>query len=446
MGVYNKGGPLEKYHKGENLRLDPSLRKLSEMESSTLGSVTGSEGHFAVIGKLESTVSKIQIVQKAIEKLMETLEEMRNFMEYKGIAMTKGIESSDVLKNFLKEQLAKIGSYVANSSFQGKGLLNGDCGVTGITTRQDLKFVKGSSRSISTGIPGYPVSIYQVASAASLVGHLPVNRETLRQETTIAIQEGKQQMRYRLKRDENPESLIHNLQDSLLNHGLDIKVTRTVDNKLCFVHNQLGSDVQFFGASGRTKIISDFPGELKKCQQGKDIVGTIGREQTSGTGGFLVGNRGNRNTDGLILYYDGKIKFPGEIIGYVKVMQNGLYVPLDLSENRMEVLSIPPLSPEHQSVGVSNGSAFGSLNAINVDTKEQSRDALKLILWAISDLKQLRQELQWKEDSYINRTIEFLKGSVRPLTAGEEIMDFSKVKACEMAGQLKSMLSSEVVA
>ena len=446
MRTYYQYSP-GKIKTGKIPKLDLSLHKKTEVESDNSDLLPGTTArNFAVIGKLESTVSRIQIAQNVIGKLVDILDGMHSFMENQSIAVTKGIKSPDVINNFLKEQLDKIDDYVANSTFQGVGLLNGESGVTGRTTRHDLRFIKGSSRTRSIDIPGSPVTIYQAASAASLTGHLPLNEKLLKRESAIIIKDGQLQMRYQIKKGETPESLIYNLQGSLLNYGLDIKVAKTADHKLCLIHNQLGSEVNFFATGTNTDVISDFPGLLKQSIPGKDIVGRIGTEQASGKGGFLIGNRGNQYSDGVVLYFDGKIKFPGEIIGYVQIQQNGICVPLDPGEEKEEILSIPPLSPRQQAVGVSNGSTFCDLGSINVGTREQGRDAIKLILWAISDLKRLRQELQRKEDSFVNRTIEFLKGSVRPLEAGEEIMGFSKDKAGEMAGQLRLMLSHEIVA
>ena len=429
---------------GSNLRIDPSLRRAHSR--GTDKEKKEPETQFSVIGKLEGAVSRVQVAQGGVKKLVNSLEQMRAFLEEGGMRITEGIDSVDVINNYLKEQLKQIEEISDDCSFKGLGLLNGESGVVGTTSHQDLKFVRGSARVISSGTPGYPVSIKQSPKATSLLGTEPVSSDLLKKESTIALIEGDQQIRYQLRKDENPESLIQNLQECLLNHGVDIRVTRTEDNRLLFVHNQLGRGPSFFGFSLNTRMVSAQPGEVKLSTPGRNIVGTIGREKAEGTGGFLIGSRGNRHTDGLILYYNGNISYPGEIVGYVQVKQNGIYIPLDATGENGELLSIPSCHPAAQAVGVSNASALASLGAIKTNTREQARDSLKLILWAIADLKQLQDELKWKEEGYINRTIELLQGSVRPLTAGNEIMDLSDDRAGEMADQLKDMLLPGVVA
>ncbi|PCI22435.1 MAG: hypothetical protein COB67_13410 [SAR324 cluster bacterium] len=441
---FNGSSPLAQ-QTGGSRRLDPSLRESGGMIPK-VNPLPDNMGAISVIGKLESSVSRIQVAQKTLGDLAEILERMSEFMETKGLGNIQGIESFDVVNNYLRQELDHFQEVAYACNFQGQGVLNGEIGLIGKSSNKDLRFVRGSARVISSGTPGYPVTIYQEAKPGSLIGQLPLDREILKRETDIAFVEGNQQVHYRVRKDEDPESLIRNLQECLFNHGLDIRVTKTEDGRLYFIHNQLGRENNFYGISLNTKLISHTPGEPMQAKPGRDIKGTIGREQARGVGGFLIGNRGNPQTDGLILHYDGKIKFPGEIIGYIQVKQNGLFIPVDQTGEKTEVLSIPSLSPQYQAIGVSNASAFSNLDSIRADNREQSRDSLKLILWAIADLKQLREELCSEEDRFVNRTIELLQGSIRPLTASSEILEFSKDKAGEMADQLKSMLSPEIVA
>ena len=70
----------------------------------------------------------------------------------------------------------------------------------------------------------------------------------------------------------------------------------------------------------------------------------------------------------------------------------------------------------------------------------QRRDALKLVLWSLSDLEYLCRELKWKEETYVELAIDFLRNTMQPEFSGEDVLQLSKEKAGEMAHQLKSML------
>jgi len=257
----------------------------------------------------------------------------------------------------------------------------------------------------------------------------------------ISLAEGSQEIRYRIRPDEDPDSLVAGLQQSLLDHGMDISVYRTTAGHLLFRHNQLGSAPGFKGMSYQTRLVSTIPGRYHQAQEGKDVAGTIASEEAKGDGGYLIGSAGNRRTDGLVVYYDGAIDYPGQIIGYVFVHQNGIRVPLNLSGSQTEILSLPALQPEVLATGVSNRSGFLSLESIRASTVFECRDALKLIMWSMTYLDYLGEELRKKENNYVNRAVELLRSTMTRETASEEMVVISKEKAQAMASQLKTMLT-----
>lgn len=202
-----------------------------------------------------------------------------------------------------------------------------------------------------------------------------------------------------MRADENPDSLVNNLQQYLVDNNFDISVYCTTDNHLFFRHNQLGSANTFRGMSSHSRLISDVPGRYRDARPGADVMGTIGSEQASGDGGFLIGNRNNPNTDGLVVYFDGMIETPGQIVGSVHVEQNGIRVPVDVSGSKVEILAIPSIQPEMLAVGVSNRSGFTSLKSIRANTVVECRDALKLIEWSMTYLDYLL-EVQVQRDQF----------------------------------------------
>lgn len=411
----------------------PGSRKESFLSSTN--------ARYEVIETLETVVTRLQVTEGEIGRIIELLRETKEFLEEKGTGFTQGIISSTVINNYIREQLTKIDAVIEEANFQGQKLLNGESGVQGTTSEKSLRFVRGSARVVSSVFPGYPVSVYQAPTPSTLIGAVSLTQELIQQESLIFLKEEKNELRYKIKEDETPDSLIQNLQKDITESGLNLRVERTEKEELCFIHNQLGSAGCFQGGSLQTKLISQEPGTSQVAEKGKDIIGTIGREQARGIGGFLVGNRGNPKTDGLILYFDGEISFSGQIVGYIHVKQNGYLVPVDQIGESVETLSIPSLKLEHQAVGVPNHSGFTALDTIHGNTTIQNKDALKMIIWALADLEHLLDELQSREDCYVKRTITILQGGARPLTAGEEIMGFSEDQAGEMADQLKSMLA-----
>ncbi|MBC8478446.1 hypothetical protein H8D51_02770, partial [bacterium] len=164
----------------------------------------------------------------------------------------------------------------------------------------------------------------------------------------------------------------------------------------------------------------------------------------TGEGGFLTGNSGNLHTDGLVVYYDGMIETPGQIVGSVHVEQNGIRVPVDLSGSKVEILAIPSIQPEILAAGISNRSGFTSLKSIRANTVLECRDALELIGWSLTYLDYLLQELKHNENNFVDRAVDLLRSTMRSQSAGEEILYLSRDKAKSMVDELKGMLTPDM--
>jgi hypothetical protein len=399
------------------------------------------QGRFSVIGKLESGVSMLQSAIVNIKKIRGWLGETREFLEKDRHRSSWARIPPSVINNFLLDRLSYIKTTTESASFQGRGLLNGDSGVRGDTTDKRARFIRGSARVISSPSRGYPLAIHQAPRPSVLMGEGLLSRESLRAESAIAIREGTREVVYKIGKEENADSLVSNLRRLLTDQGLDIGVFRSRNNTLFLRHNQLGSRNGFKGISYRTRLISDTPGQYVSARPGVDVAGTIGEESAHGDGGFLIGDKGNRNTDGLVVYFDGEIEFPGQVVDHVKVRQNGILIPLDSTESQVEVLSVPSLVPELLAAGVSNYSGFSDLASIRGNTEAECRDALRLIVWSMTYLEFLRDELKWKEKVYVDRAVGLLRSTIHPRTNGEEMMYLSKEKARDMVDQLKTMLT-----
>ncbi len=426
----------------KNRRVDPTLGISRGDPRSQKEYISPFEqGRFAMIGKLESGVSKIQTAAVGVEKVKGMLSEMKRFLEEEGYRSFRAQIPVSVINNFLTDRLAHVKMTSETVSFRGQALLNGKSGVKGSVSGRNLRFIRGSARVQSSGKNGYPIAVYQAPRPSILAGAARLTAEEIRRESTIALADDSHEVRYRVRSDENPDSLVNNLQRYLVDNQFDISVYCTQDNHLFFRHNQLGSANSFRGMSNHSRLISDVPGKYKEAEPGADVMGTIGTEQAFGDGGFLIGNRGNPNTDGLVVYFDGMIETPGQIVGCVHVEQNGIRVPVDVSGEKVEILSIPSIQPEMLAIGVSNRSGFTSLKSIRANTVLECRDALKLIEWSMTYLDYLLEELKYNETNFVDRAVELLRTTMAPQSAGEEILYLSKDKARSMVDELKGMLT-----
>lgn len=401
-------------------------------------------GRFAMIGELESSVSLIQTARLNLDKIEGWLAEMKQFLEEEGYRSFKAQIPVSVINNFLTDRLAHIRVTAETASFRGRALLNGKSGAKGVASGEHLRFIRGSARVRSSGSGGYPIAVYQAPRPAVLTGSARLSPDDIKKESVIALADEAKEVRYKIRGDENAESLVANLQQYLVDHGFDISVYRTPDNHLYFRHNQLGAAHHFWGMSAYSRLISEVPGRIKQAEPGVDIAGQIGGETAGGEGGFLSGVKGNRLTDGLVVYYDGELEYPGQVVGCIEVEQNGIHVPVDLAGTRVEILSIPSVRPEQLAVGVSNRSGFDHLGDIRANTVLECRDAIRLIEWSMDYLAYLQDELKWHEGNYIERAVALLRTTMSPSISGEEIVHLSQEKAQGMASELKGLLGQTI--
>ncbi len=398
------------------------------------------QGRFDTIGKLETGVSLIQAAQQSIEKISFWLQEIGRFINDIDGSKTHATIPKSVVNKYIGDRLTLVGELVSSSSFQGRKLLNGNCGIKAKVTGENLKFIRGSARVLSSQEPGYAVAIFQAPKPSMLSGNCQLTQEEIDREQSICINDGSREIKYTLQKDETPESLVVHLRECLLDQNLDVDVFRTRDNRLFFRHNQLGSKNNFRGLSDKTRIVSSDPGQYEHSTPGIDIAGTIGSESAHGDGGFLMGDRNNKRTDGLVLFFDGEVEYPGQTVGYVHVKQKGITVPLEPSGTTVEMLSIPSIEPKLLAVGLATRSGFKDLASINIENQMAQKDALKMVLWSVVYLEYLSKELKLKENEYVDRTIELLKGSLTSPSADRDDICLSKEKAGAMVEQIKEML------
>nr|MBC8465456.1 hypothetical protein [bacterium] len=302
-----------------------------ELQNKIKPAGESSKGRFYVISKLENCVSILQIARINIEKIYNQLSEMGEFLEKEIRFFPATNIPVSVINNYLTERVSNIKMISEATSFNGKALLNGNCGVKAITKGTGLRFVKGSPYVTSSEEGGYPVKILELPQYTGLTGTKALTPERLCKEELISISDDEKELNYKITREETIESLIPNLQKRLHEKGFNISVYITKNNFLYLKHNQLGDNNVFTGTSLKTQLISKYPGHAITAKEGKNIVGKIGDEPTKGEGGYLTGLNANRKTRGLTLYFDGSnTEQVDQIIGHVFVRQNGLVVPLDL--------------------------------------------------------------------------------------------------------------------
>lgn len=394
----------------------------------------------SVTSDLENNVSRLQTAAHGIDQILDVLKDLADFLDTEVSFKLNSNVAASVINNFIDEKLTEIKSFCQETTFSGKRLLNGESGVIGRTTGKGLQFVRGSALVKSSGEAGYEVQVTKVPTASLLMGTAKLDKETLKKEHCIIVKDQKKEICYELNRNESIYSLLNNLQKKLNANGLDISVFQSRNNYLILKHNEPGEHTHFTGLSKNTALLSKIPGEPETAIRGQNVAGFINQEPAYGVGGYLIGGPGNYCTDGLILYFNGSICQSAKPTGTVFVRQNGIQVPLSVEQTEMDLISLPNISPENMSVGVSNACGFMNLSMIRSNNSMENLESIKLIRYAMEDLKDLKSELKRKENFFVELAILLLKNPLESKEADVGVVSCSHEKANEMAEQIKLML------
>lgn len=181
----------------KNRRVDPALGISRGDPASEQAYISPFEqGRFAMIGRLESGVSKIQTAAVGVEKVKGMLSEMKRFLEEEGYRSFRAQIPVSVINNFLTDRLAHVKMTSETVSFRGQALLNGKSGVKGSVTGRNLRFIKGSARVQSSGENGYPIAVYQAPKPSVLSGAARLTADEIRRESIIALADENHEVRY----------------------------------------------------------------------------------------------------------------------------------------------------------------------------------------------------------------------------------------------------------
>lgn len=390
--------------------------------------------------QLEDAVSLTQVAQVTIVQILQRVQDMKQFLSELQFIQKKTLPPESIINHFLEEKLQQIKKLIVKNRFNETPIFSGHFGTHGETLGKHLQLVSFSSNVLPSPAKGYPVVIKQNAQRATLIGSEKLTSENLKLEKMISLFEGGKEIHYSLKKEESPDSLVQNLQNLVALRGLDLGVFRTSDNHLMVIHNQLGSRPNFQGLSYQSRILSETPALICAPQtKGRDIAGSIAGETALGKGGFLFGKKGNLQTDGLVLYYDGSLHYSGEVVGRVLISKNSLETPLPYLNQSFKPLNFPNLFPEKQAIGVGNQSGFLSLADLKGGTQLQRHDALKLIEIGIERLESLKNKLKQQEEQYVEQALHTLRSPLQiPFLLEEAVC--SKEKAHQMERQLREMV------
>ncbi|MGO9137389.1 MAG: flagellar filament capping protein FliD [Syntrophales bacterium] len=176
-------------------------------------------------------------------------------------------------------------------------------GTTSSNSLSDVGYTQNSQAG------SYTVDITQAATQSSATSDNAVNG-TLGSSDTITIQQGNNTASINLTAGMNMNDIINAINAELAtnssgqtggHYAMDMTASSNAQNQIVLTSTDYGSASDFTITDAGVLWNSTTP----QTFTGKDVEGTIGGEEATGSGQVLRGNAGNANTDGLSVEYTG---------------------------------------------------------------------------------------------------------------------------------------------
>ena len=392
----------------------------------------------------EQSLRNLETVVSLLQKAMEGLSGIDQLIT-DAVAAVKdfsnrcdpGAKPPDDITDYVKLRLDQIDEIVRQSRFHGRGLLDGQSGVTGIGVGID--FIRGGPNTRSSPPGGYEVSVNVLPSRAYMKGGVAIDEAWVRAEEEIFLAEGEQFFRYRLEPDETVSSLLKSLREESQAAGLDVQIGISGQGHLAVRHNQYGSQYKFKGCSFKTPLLSHHPGKVEKSWKGRDIQGRLGGEPTFGIGRMLIGYLDNENTSELtVMWRDGGG-------GRCYVVQNALRFQEGKGhDGDLESLALPSFESRQLGRWMDTASGFRSLANLRFDTWQQVRDALYQMMAVSFEVEEWLERGEAWIKRYQNRALACLREGGDFNAEPPRDDEVTAEQAEQMARELREMIQGSL--
>jgi flagellin len=344
----------------------------------------------------------------------------------------------------INNALDTIDQITFNTQFGLKRMLDGSQGANGAANGAGLEFIGASPKTRSSPVEGYNVRVQQLATRATLRGSGTLDQEQIDKGEDLTLAEGGRTVQFRTRKGESVEQAVGRLKNEVAQVGLDVTI-ELENGHLKVTHNKYGSDYTFQVSSTTDGILSKDAGIMQSAAPGKDIVGTIGKQQAHGKGQVMTGAEGTP-VEGLTVRYSGKVKSDAdssdsdESAGRVALYQHSLVFQVGGNAGQSVAVSLTSTNTRTLGRGVGNKSGFHSLRDVNVMDAQKAQDTMQLVDRAIDEVTRTRAELGAFQKNTLESQMQQLRITAENLTSAE-----STIRDADMAQEIADYTRNSIL-
>jgi flagellin len=400
------------------------------------------------IDNSEMAVSLLQTAEGALDEVSRALIQARQLAVHAG---NEGVNDPNMLQADQAEfdnVLEQINRIATSTQYGHNYLLDGSRAGNGVTTGDNLEFIDAGVKANSSGAGGYAVNIQQAATRSIHSGTVALTQGIIDSGEQITVSEGGKTVNLLTEKGKSVELTLNDLDSAINDAGLDLELIRpyppltdgNAPQIISFRHKEFGSEHTFQVASNTAGLVSNVSNVSVSVENGLDVSGVIGGEETYGKGQILTGAIGAGTTEGIRVRYTGESIPVGGQAGTLTFSQNSLTFQVGANANQFSEISLRSIKTSDLGRGELNNSNFKSLSDVKMLSAEEAQDAIRIIDKAIEEVSANRGEMGAYQKNNLESNLNYLRIAHENAVSSESV-----VRDADMAAEMASFTRDQIM-
>ena len=400
------------------------------------------------IDNSEMAVSLLQTAEGALDEVSRALIQARQLAVHAG---NEGVNDPNMLQADQAEfdnVLEQINRIATSTQYGHNYLLDGSRAGNGVTTGDNLEFIDAGVKANSSGAGGYAVNIQQAATRSIHSGTVALTQGIIDSGEQITVSEGGKTVNLLTEKGKSVEQTLNDLDSAINDAGLDLELIRpyppltdgNAPQIISFRHKEFGSEHTFQVASNTAGLVSNVSNVSVSVENGLDVSGVIGGEETYGKGQILTGAIGAGTTEGIRVRYTGESIPVGGQAGTLTFSQNSLTFQVGANANQFSEISLRSIKTSDLGRGELNNSNFKSLSDVKMLSAEEAQDAIRIIDKAIEEVSANRGEMGAYQKNNLESNLNYLRIAHENAVSSESV-----VRDADMATEMASFTRDQIM-
>jgi len=400
------------------------------------------------IDNSEMAVSLLQTAEGALDEVSRALIQARQLAVHAG---NEGVNDPNMLQADQAEfdnVLEQINRIATSTQYGHNYLLDGSRAGNGVTTGDNLEFIDAGVKANSSGAGGYAVNIQQAATRSIHSGTVALTQGIIDSGEQITVSEGGKTVNLLTEKGKSVELTLNDLDSAINDAGLDLELIRpyppltdgNAPQIISFRHKEFGSKHTFQVASNTAGLVSNVSNVSVSVENGLDVSGVIGGEETYGKGQILTGAIGAGTTEGIRVRYTGESIPVGGQAGTLTFSQNSLTFQVGANANQFSEISLRSIKTSDLGRGELNNSNFKSLSDVKMLSAEEAQDAIRIIDKAIEEVSANRGEMGAYQKNNLESNLNYLRIAHENAVSSESV-----VRDADMATEMASFTRDQIM-